>query len=253
MLIEISQVSLTGDRENNEDYCLQRVTEHGTALIVADGMGGHQAGELASEWFSLALAKHLHEFTSQMNQMPEDSAKALFTTAATDLHNQILAECPTANPRTTVVFAWISDHLTLSVHVGDSRFYLINPSELLWVSRDHSVAELLRAQGEISDEEVATHPDQTKLYRSIGRDETPKPSIKSLPPLEPGQAVLLCSDGFWEHILPTEIIQLAQSEFLGTSLALLAGKAVERASGNSDNVTAMIAKCGNPGYTHQDR
>lgn len=250
MELEIAKVSLTGDRENNEDYANFVSIGAGAVLVVADGLGGREFGEWASEAFAEGIvAQHARLLTSDYSS--RDAARPAFETAFVRgveyLRDSVRARDETASPHTTAVVAVVTDHAIGIGHIGDSRAYRLTSTGVAWRSRDHSLVELLLDQGEITESEMGTHPDQGKLFKSIGMGAPPTPTVTVLPPLADEEALLLCSDGFWEHLLPVELGSLADARDLEKRLKQLANKAVKRAAGKSDNVTALCVRLVSPG------
>jgi PPM family protein phosphatase len=245
LALEIVNVSLTGDRDNNEDYASFVSDSDGAVLVVADGLGGREFGEWASEAFvagilaqkSLLLAG---DYSSREAAKP--IFEAAFVGGANNLHDVVRARDESANPQTTAVVAVITDQAVGIGHIGDSRAYRLTPAGITWRSRDHSLVELLLDQGEIAEAQMGTHPDQGKLFKSIGIGKPPVPSVNVLAPLAAGEALLLCSDGFWEHLQPEELASLVDARDMEQCLAGLAHTAVGRAAGKSDNVTALCVR-----------
>jgi serine/threonine protein phosphatase PrpC len=245
MEMEIATISLTGDRENNEDYAGFVSSHCGSVFVVADGLGGRAFGEWASEAFTEGMLTQqalllAGDYTSR------DAAKPVFETAfvrgAKSLRDKVQASDATADPQTTAVVAVVTDKAIGIGHIGDSRAYQLTRSGVVWRSRDHSLVELLLSQGEITEAQMGTHPDQGKLFKVIGMGTPPAPSVMVLSPLVGEEALLLCSDGFWEYLLPGELTSLVESKDLDKRLDHLAHTAVGRAAGKSDNVTAICVR-----------
>jgi len=255
MELTIARISLIGDRENNEDYANFVSNRSGSVLIVADGLGGQAFGEWASEAFTEGVLAQqalllAGDYTSREAAKPV--FEAAFVHGANSVREKVQATDATAKPLTTGVVAVITDRAIGIGHIGDSRAYRLNRSSVVWRSRDHSLVELLLDQGEITEAQMGNHPDQGKLFKAIGTGTPPAPSVAVLSPLLREEALLLCSDGFWEHLLPDEMASLVESNDLEKSLSHLAHTAVERAAGNSDNVTAICVKAGSAGSGRKD-
>jgi PPM family protein phosphatase len=245
MQLEIARVSLTGDRENNEDYA-DFVNGHGgSVLVVADGLGGREFGEWASEAFTRGVLSQ-QALLLAGDYSSRDAAKPVFEAAfvqgALRLRERVHASGAQANPQTTAVVAVIRERGIGIAHIGDSRAYRLTRSGEAWRSRDHSLVELLLEQGEITEEQMGTHPDQGKLFKAIGMEKPVLPSVSVLPPLADEEALLLCSDGFWERLTAAELASLVEAKDLEKCLTDLAQSAVERAGGSSDNVTAICVR-----------
>lgn len=119
----------------------------------------------------------------------------------------------------------------------------MNPTEIVWRTRDHSVPEDLLNVGLITEEELAHHPEQNHLARSINVNKAHAMDIKLFPPIAQDETFVLCGDGFWGHVKQDELLQLANSESNIDQLNGLAMLSVYRANGDSDNLTVISVRC----------
>lgn len=232
-----------GDRDANEDFQAHLALPEGLLLVVADGLGGHQAGELASSLFCEALIRMAPEAAGNLAKAPEETLTALALNAARAMGEGIRGHAPGLDAHTTCAIAWVAlpERRLTTLHVGDTRIYRFDERAIHWRSRDHSVVQMLLDMGEIEEEEMANHPEQSLLTRSIGVDQEPRPSVKQQArPLRPDEALLLCSDGLWERLGPEEIRSLAASGEREQRLRDLVRLARQRAEGKSDNITAQL-------------
>lgn len=199
MKISVSNYTSVGKREKNEDAVKVIKTENGVLALLADGLGGMNNGELASE---LAL----NEFVAgiDLNNFSESEL-----TKAVCRANAAVRAGRNNNAKmcTTLAVLWIFDDKAISCYVGDSRIYQVRREKIKFQSVDHSVSQIAVLMGEISSEEIRGHKDRNKLVRSIGADDTVKPQIDILNVKE-DDAFLLCSDGFWESIIEQDIVRL---------------------------------------------
>ena len=185
-----------GGRENNEDALLVFGSPNGILLVVADGLGGHDCGEVAS---GIAVDTLKWEF----------SAEGFDPVSAIKLANSRILEKQAESGlamKTTVSAAWINnDGGVWLCHVGDSRIYAFMDGAIVYQSLDHSASRMAVAVGEITLAEIRNHPDRNKLIRALGADGEVK--VDSFM-LEGGRfdSLLLCSDGFWEYVLEDEMI-----------------------------------------------
>lgn len=242
MEFEIVKSTHNGGREHNEDSCAFIRTNTGILLVLADGMGGHQGGEFASQYFCEAIIESASMLSSSPLPETADNMVQMISAAAQAMALRLATNHPGLDAHTTCVMAWLSDQQTLCAHVGDSRCYLLNRERVVWHTRDHSVAQLLVSQGEITQDEAATHPDQSKLYRSIGISGKPKPTFKHLQPLAADDALLLCSDGLWTSITDDELITLAIDQDPQQAIDTIVSTAVKRGGAEGDNVTALMVR-----------
>lgn len=242
MLLKIAYSTHQGGRRNNQDYYAYKEVEDGALLVLADGMGGHQHGELASHFFCEACIEQLQPLRKALADDPCTAIKQLVVEAAEAMQQHLHDESPGVDAHTTCNLCWVSDQQVVSAHVGDSRLYRFSSEELIWRTSDHSITQLLVMQGEITEEEAVRHPDQSKLYRSIGPSGEPKPSVKSLPPLESGELLLLCSDGLWTETSESQMMALVNAEPLQQALESLVDETAVRVGTSSDNITALAAR-----------
>ena len=202
-------------RAMNEDYVLYSVPEVGTPdsalgaiAIVADGMGGHAAGEVASQM--AALTVH-YEFYRQ----PRPAQAALtegFAAANTAIHQQAQSDPQCAGMGTTCTAVVLRDGEIWLGHVGDSRAYLVRKKKIYKISEDHSlVAELVR-QGSLTETEAKNFPNRNVILRALGIAPTVEPMIwhEGLP-ARPGDVVVLCSDGLSDVVDEDTIRDLVDS------------------------------------------
>jgi len=191
-------VTSPGSRPVNED-CIghTRVGLFGRCFCLADGLGGHDGGELASK---VALDSFLRSVRSSPDDLGICFDKA--QEAVLDLQ-----KTSGGDMKTTFTAVKIIGNKLSFAHIGDSRIYVIRGSSLLRRTKDHSVPQMLVSLGEITYEEIRHHPDRSRLLSVIGEEWTkPRYSIDEVDmPLEDGDRILMCSDGFWEY-LPDEII-----------------------------------------------
>lgn len=242
MLLKIAYTTHQGGRRNNQDYYAYKMVGDGALLVLADGMGGHQHGELASRFFCEACIEQLDPLCQALADDPRAAIKQLVMQAAEAMQQRLHAESPGVDAHTTCNLCWVSDQHLISAHVGDSRLYRFANQELIWRTTDHSITQLLVMQGEITVEEAVQHPDQSKLYRSIGPSGEPKPTVKSLPPLEAGELLLLCSDGLWTETSESQMLALTDAEPLQQALVSLVDETAVRVGSRSDNITALAAR-----------
>jgi serine/threonine protein phosphatase PrpC len=243
--LELASVSLPGDRDVNEDFQASRLFPEAMVLVCADGLGGHDCGELASEFFVRGLIECAESVLVGMQEMHENGAPSLatrwFGSGADYMHARFKQRNVHADALTTAVAAVVTANNILLAHCGDSRAYRLRPQQTAWRTQDHSIPQMLVDAGELDEAQMGTHRDQGKLTNAISRTEKPQPSASLQAPLAPGEVLLLCTDGFWEHLEEHELMSLA-SKPLVEQLAELAATACKRGAGKSDNVTALAAR-----------
>jgi serine/threonine protein phosphatase PrpC len=230
-------------RDSNED-CYLLLPEVST-YIVADGMGGHNAGEVAS----LNAVKVMREYftTERVSKMRNDRGKIKeeMIYAVMQAHEQIAEVSRTkaeyAGMGSTIAVSFIHDNVLHTCHVGDSRVYVVNPSGITQITRDHStVAELVRI-GEMTKEEARRSPLKNQITQALGIPSPISPEYNRTYTLNKGDVVLLCSDGLWE-MLSDEEIQSIVTE--GRAMEETCKRLIHQANaaGGDDNITVVLVQ-----------
>lgn len=224
--MDIQTLSQPGGRPVNEDRVSCRCAGEAFFAAVADGLGGHGCGDLAAE----AALGHLSDAFS-----PEPLSRELLWARVAEANRQVMTVC---TGKSTLAMVCGQRRTAFSVHVGDSRIYQFRREQLLFQSRDHSVSQLAVAVGEITQEQIRGHVDRNKLIRSLGSHDGSLPEIHPLE-LQPGDGILLCTDGFWELILEDEMINTykhaaSAEDWLSAMEQIVSG----RLNDHSDNYSA---------------
>lgn len=217
----------------NESYAL---------FVVADGLGGHHAGEKASRFFCQGLLKVADTYSKNMTQDPHNAFSDWITAATDEMEKLLVSYKSGYDAHTTCAVLYLDEQQTLTAHCGDSRIYRMNPQQILWRTRDHSIPQQLLNEGKITEQEMAQHPDQNQLTRTINILRTHEAEINLYPAVEKGETFVLCTDGFWQYVKPSELLRLAKPSNDMDELAILARLAISRAHGKSDNVTAQLIR-----------
>lgn len=208
----------------------------GLLAVVADGLGGHRDGALGAQAVMDAAEMFFQTYLEYFYKQP---SKAL-TLLCEHVQTAVLTKSRQAH--STVVALWLHQDFAHWMHVGDSRFYHLRKGRRLLRTRDHSAAQMLLELGEISESEVATHPSQSCLYRSLGGEESPRPDIGK----ERAQwddLFVLCSDGIWEQIHEETLWQIAAATSqLSKAAVNLAEMATSRGGPDADNATLVIIR-----------
>lgn len=197
--LETAERTSRGGRESNQDSCFSGWTQRRLMLaVMADGLGGHAGGEVASR---LAVEK-VRERTA--NSTPETAAHEL-PEALRHAHEYILEQARQserlAQMKSTCVAVLVAKGELHFASVGDSRLYHFRESRPIFITRDQSVAQLLVDSGQLTKEEALRHPDRHRLYQALGMDgELRVQESGTGLTLQPGDALLLCTDGFWQFM-----------------------------------------------------
>lgn len=196
-MITYSIFTDSGKRNNNEDCANVIETKDGFCLALADGLGGHGKGEVAS---SIAVANSLKQF--EFHGFSESFLEEAFQKSqkqVLDAQKQLGSE---SQAKTTLVVAAVSEEKVIMGHIGDSRGYLFKTDGTYQRTQDHSVPQMLVNCGEIKEKEIRYHPDRNRILKALGMssEEVVKWEMDFDCKAEEIRAVLLCSDGFWEYI-----------------------------------------------------
>lgn len=239
MKYTLGEHTLRGSRRINQDRVAYAERDNAVLMVLADGLGGHARGELASELLSQTV---IQSFTSIRQPLIEQPS-AFLALSILHAHKMIRAmgerHNPPINPRTTCVLCLIQNGYAYWAHVGDSRLYLFRNGELVERTQDDTMIEKLRQEGVLTEAEMLTHPDKSRLLRCVGGPRDPSVSLGQETLLNPGDVILLCTDGLWEALPQETIVGYLHKGELGDSVVdmLLAAEAARGDS--SDNITAV--------------
>ena len=229
-------ISAPGGRRDNEDRAGETATPTGHAFVVADGLGGHAAGELAAQVCVAAVCEALR---AEAAPTPE-ALRAAFEAGQRAVHEAQARDPAAIGCRTTAVVLVLAGDRALWGHLGDSRLYLFRGGRVIHQTLDHSVPQALVQTGAIRPSEIRRHPDRNRLLRSLGGEGEAEAELLEAPlALQPGDAFLLCSDGFWELVSEAEMEDaLGAAKDPADWLRRLESRLLAQASGEFDNYTA---------------
>ncbi len=252
MKFTIAQDTRIGQRRQNQDRIAHWRTPECVLLAVADGLGGHAYGEVAAQ---MAIELLGEAFAREAKPKIADPGAFLFR-AFGAAHTAILREADKRRlddtPRTVLVACIIQDGRACWTHVGDSRLYLLRQGRILHRTRDHTLVQQLIDEGRIREEAVASHPERNRLLQCIGGYQAPRPDPASSAPLEKGDLLVLCSDGFWGPLTQRHILHALLTRPLERAIPELVDLAEARAGGHSDNISVVALAWHEEGLT-QDR
>jgi serine/threonine protein phosphatase PrpC len=274
-------------REQNEDKPYTSISEEGESglFIVADGMGGYQAGEVASKLAVEKISDALKSFFVPLSEQPtvrltplseqqtvklqplqpgeqtttdnsQKTRKLPETPIAKNVEDALKAAIRQANKAIvsygeeqssarglgcTVTAAFVQDDTAYVANIGDSRTYLFRNGELAPLTKDHSLVARLVEAKQIEPEDVYTHPQRNLIYRSLGAGhKTVDPDVFH-ERLQPGDILLLCSDGLWEMVHDSDLARiLREQQEPQKACDILIDLA--NANGGEDNITAVIVQ-----------
>ncbi|HZG72559.1 MAG TPA: protein phosphatase 2C domain-containing protein [Chondromyces sp.] len=233
MKFQCAIVCNKGGRVVNEDYADFLTSEHSGCWAVADGLGGHGAGETAAE---IAVKSVISDFDGGV---PDLAMLMMNAHQAVQLAQSQKLEY--RHMRTTLAVLVCHDGIASWAHAGDSRVYHFRDRCLNIQTKDHSVCQALVNAGEICFEEIRGHADRNRLYRVLGSEGKIKFSLQS-PPLhvKEGDAFLMCTDGFWELVTEQEMEEaLTRSHHPAKWLEEMEQLLKRRATPRHDNYSAI--------------
>jgi len=215
-------------------------------MIVADGVGGRAGGAEASSSAVESTLEYLAQVTGCFHSFDVDEEQAFLEKmerAVLAAHETILSEYGASEwtPATTLTMMMLVVPRAYLVHVGDTRAYYMRRGRLLQLTRDQTFGQYLLDSGALTEEQAAASPMARTLASAVGSSEV-RPTLQ-LVDLEPGDTVLLCSDGLTKHVPNKAIVRIlgAATSASGACDALVDAAL---AGGGSDNITAVVARCG---------
>jgi protein phosphatase len=235
----IYQDSKKGGRKVNQDRMGYLYTRDSLLMVVADGMGGHARGEIASEITLQTIAAMFQRLAKPMLPDPAAFLEQSISAAHLELHRYRAENSLPEAPRTTVVACVIQQGLAVWAHAGDSRLYLIRGPKIAARTVDHSRVHHLVSSGLISDEEAKDHPERNRIYNCVGAYVAPTVEISPPTALHSGDVVMLCSDGLWGALNDRQIIDMFARMTVMRAVPDLVSEALEAAGPEADNCTAV--------------
>lgn len=237
MKLDVYMFTNNGGREYNEDYADCRVDGNQAFFVLADGLGGHYGGDIASHCIVENMTAAWETDRKKMPGMDWLEEKIL---QANDALTKLQKE-KNGKMKSTVVALCLDDFITSWAHVGDSRLYYLSESRIERLTEDHSVTYKKYKSGEISRDSMNFDEDRSRLLRAMGNENNCCPECGSLGaehPAMPGDAFLLCSDGFWEYLYDEEIlVDYLKSETASGWGEQMLLRVMSRMKPDSDNLT----------------
>ncbi|HEY67442.1 MAG: Stp1/IreP family PP2C-type Ser/Thr phosphatase [Chloroflexi bacterium] len=239
-------------RRHNEDAALIITATHDGddalppfgLFVLADGMGGHQAGEVASSLAARIVAHRImHQFylptlVSNERGTEQPALKEMLVDAVRAANRAVADQVPGGG--TTLTCALVLGPRAYVAHVGDSRAYIVTEGKLDQITHDHSLVDRLVELGQLTREEAAIHPQKNVLYRAVGQKGVLEVDtyIRTIPQ---GGRLLLCSDGLWSMVSEAEMIHIVTTSY---SLQAACEGLVTAANqaGGRDNITAILVE-----------
>jgi protein phosphatase len=227
-------------RRNNEDTF--HVAEDGGVLVVADGLGGLQAGEVASALAVETVVRFFSEGDGRGSDSSRGPEESQLLASVKQAHSELIKASQSREEyrgmATALVLACIKKRRLSTCHVGDVRCYVRDKSGLKQITGDHSVVGAMVRTGQLSVQEARVDPRRNQLVQAVGFPASILPEFHSQV-LADGDIVLLCSDGLWDSISDEEICSVLDAE---SSIRARAVELVQRANdaGGKDNITVIL-------------
>ena len=202
-MISYYSVTNKGDRRVNEDSIGHYKEKDIGLFIVADGLGGHGAGDIASHYV-------VEQYLMQYNEDYHDSAERYFSGVFTSVQTGLLDLQKQMNKdmKSTAAAIFLTDKRLSICHIGDSRVYVFGKKKILYRTLDHSVPQMLASAGEIKEKNIRFHPDRNRLLRALGEEAAVVDyDMYSMNLSANVDGILICSDGFWEYVEERDMIR----------------------------------------------
>jgi len=222
---------------NEDSFFVSEIDSCGTLLaIVADGMGGHNAGEVASA----EAVKMIKDGVASSDSDTKDMLLEAIECANNAIYKMSVKSPQLHGMGTTVTACVISENKVTAAQVGDSRLYLIKDNSITQITKDHSLVEMLIESGSITKEDARQHPQKNVITRAIGTNSSVETDIYEFT-VEPEDIILLCSDGLVNMVEDEKILSLITDN---KDFENLADKLVCEAenAGGHDNITVILIK-----------
>ncbi len=228
------------ERSCNQDAFVAGEFENGAAFaVVCDGMGGANAGKVASETAATLISDYIVKSYSPKMSVSgiENMLRAAVLSANDEVHTASKEKDEYQGMGTTAVVALATENLIHIVHVGDSRAYLVGKESIERLTQDHSIVQRMVSRGEISEDEAKTHPQKNIITRAIGAESTVLCDYSIV--IKPdNSALLICTDGLTNYVDENTIFDIVNNE----EESLCAEKLVDKANeqGGGDNITVVL-------------
>lgn len=207
MKADIFAISRRGGRTHNDDYCGYIKSQSGLFLVLADGLGGYAGGQTASR---IAVTAALSiAAKSKQGDDPEHIVGGAMQAAQIAVLNKQRDNPEISHMRTTMAAMSISGNGKANyAHVGDSRIYIFRDGDIFKRTLDHSVPQLLVNSGKMNEDKIRFSTNRNQLLHSLGDAKDQEVEYGTDCDLLPGDAILLCSDGFWQYVYEGDILAM---------------------------------------------
>jgi PPM family protein phosphatase len=253
MKFSIFQSSRQGGRRYNQDRLAYSYSRDALLMVVADGMGGHFHGEIASQIAVQFLAENFQKLAKPALKDPVRFLINTINQAHEAIGDYVRAHGLSEHPRTTCVACVVQGSHAYWAHVGDTRLYYFHDGKLASRTRDHSLVQQMFEQGKITEAQMTTHPERNKVYSCLGGPVPPDIELSRKTLLHEGDTLLLCSDGLWGLLSTEEITSILDAYPIVTAVPELLDHAELRGGEDGDNLSAIGMRWGDEGRSRDPR
>jgi serine/threonine protein phosphatase PrpC len=236
----IFQESRIGKRKTNQDRIAHCYSHDSLLMVLADGMGGHLHGEVAAH---IAVQYLTHVFQREAQPVLPDPGMFLSRELALAHHAIVdysLEKGLREAPRTTIVACIVQGGYAYWAHAGDSRLYLLRGGRIHVQTHDHSRVQLMMDQGLLDVRSAAVHPNRNRVYSCLGGTNVPQIEFSRRTPLQPGDVLVLCTDGLWGPLGDEGILRSLSRESPMVSVPRALGEAELIAGSHCDNLSVIM-------------
>ncbi|MGQ9685313.1 MAG: PP2C family protein-serine/threonine phosphatase [Thiobacillaceae bacterium] len=240
----VYQASRRGGRPVNEDRVAYAYTSEALFMVVADGMGGHNHGQVASQMLVQTMTSLFQARAVPLLPNLQGFLLDGIYAAHDAINEYALRKGLRDPPRTTCVAAVVQRGTACWAHVGDSRLYHFDKRRLLDRTRDHSAVQQLVEEGMLDEDQISLHPERNKLYNSVGGFALPDIELSEPVTLKEGDVLMLCSDGVWGEIKDKEMVSTLRAYPLDRAIRHMMDHAEFRGGRNCDNLSMVAMRYG---------
>lgn len=225
-------------RKINEDYFGSFKGDYGNLLIVCDGMGGHQGGEIASRLAVDSIKNHFEILSGAF--VPQDELRKCLIETNKKIIEAAGGDSSLSDMGSTAVVALIIGNELYTANLGDSRIYIVSNEGIVQLTKDHSLVQQMIDSKMITAEHAKDHPQKNVITKSLGIQNDPEPDITEPIELAGNEILILCSDGLTNYVSDEEILKTVNE----SSAQDAANRLVEMANarGGGDNITVQVVK-----------
>jgi len=239
MKYQVAHYSLRGARPSNQDRTAVAERRDAVIMVVADGLGGHRGGEVASETLVQTFVQAFRNVRTPSIANPSAFLALTILQAHRAIVEQGRTHVPPIEPRTTCVACLVQNGYAYWAHVGDSRLYHLRLGSVIARTEDHTTLEQLRRDGLVAENEMGVHPSKGHLLKCVGGPNKPSITVGEETLLLKGDELLLCSDGVWEALTTEEITAFMRRKAIDEGLEEMLLTAERKMGEGCDNVSAV--------------